>query len=389
MDIMIYFLLYYAVVYMGNAVYGTFIPVYFSSVGASPAEIGALLSFGPLVAILAQPVWGAIGDRARSKNAVLFALLAGSGISVLFFPVSNAFLYLLLIICVFTFFQTSIFAISDTITLEQLETQKKWSFGPIRMGGTIGFALMSMVFGFIARQHIRMIFVVYALIMLASILLLTRFPKVSGHQSGGSKVKIWVLLKHRRLMIYLALNFFLQVTLGYYYTFFPVYFRSLGGDNSLLGWAMVISSLSEVPFLLFSARIFRRFSISVILLVAGIATALRWLLFYLFTDPFQVVATQVLHGLMFIVLTVTLATYINKEVPKELKASGQTLNGLLNLGAARIIGSFFGGLAVEWIGMRSVFLYCAIIALVCVAVFSWLGLREERIKPAVNPSVHL
>ncbi len=378
MNSMIPFLLFYAAIYMGNAVYGTFIPVYFDSIGASKTEIGILLSLGPLIAILAQPVWGAVGDRAKTKNRVLFILLAGSGISILFFPLSEHFYYLLFIISVFTFFQTSIFAISDTITLEQLDKQKKWTFGPIRMGGTIGFAAMSLIFGFIAKVHIHLIFPVYALIMLVSIILFLRFPKVAGYQSIGRKMHVWVLFKNRKLMIYMAVNFILQATLGYYYTFFPVYFKEMGGNHVLLGWSMVISSLSEIPFLLYADKIFKRVKISYVLLGTGIASTARWLLFYLITSPYYALPVQLLHGLMFIVLSVTLATYINREVPKELKASGQTLLGLLSLGAARIVGSFLGGVASDWIGMRSVFLICAVVALLCVVIFGYAVIREER-----------
>lgn len=102
---MTYFLLFYMIVYMGNAVYGTYIPVYFQSVGASPAQIGSLLSLGPLVAVLAQPLWGTIGDRSKTKNSVLALLLIGSGVSVLLFPISSAFYYMLLMVCLFTFFK--------------------------------------------------------------------------------------------------------------------------------------------------------------------------------------------------------------------------------------------------------------------------------------------
>ena len=45
------------------------------------------------------------------------------------------------------------------------------------------------------------------------------------------------------------------------------------------------------------------------------------------------------------------------------------MNGLLTLGVARIIGSLVGGVASEAFGMRSMFLYNSILALVCILVF--------------------
>src|SRR3954447_14095593 len=142
------FLFLYGISYMGNAVYGTFMPVYLKSIGLSQTSIATLLSFGPLIAILAQPLWGRIGDRAQSKNRVLQVLSLGSAVSILLLPVSHQYFYLLLIVCMVTFFQTSINPLSDAITLEHL-ARTKWNFGPIRLAGTIGFAIMSVAFGIV------------------------------------------------------------------------------------------------------------------------------------------------------------------------------------------------------------------------------------------------
>ncbi|BBH20384.1 MFS transporter [Paenibacillus baekrokdamisoli] len=376
-----YFLFFYVFIYMSNAVYGTFIPLYFQHVGFTPSQIGTLLGLGPLIAILAQPVWGTLGDRAKTKNSILLLLIAGSGVSVLLYPLSDQFLYLLAIICIFTFFQTSIFAISDAVTLEALDKRGGGNYSLIRMGGTIGFAIMSIIFGLLAQKRIDLLFGVYAIILAVCFMLVLRFPIIEGHQSKNRKIHIWVLFKNRKLMLYLAANFVLQITLGFYYAFFPLYFKELGGDSSWLGWSMLISSLSEVPFLLLSNRIFKRIKIPHILLGAGAAAALRWYLFSAIHDPLWVLPVQALHGLIFIVLSVTMATVINREVPAELKASGQTFNGLLSLGIARIIGSLVGGIASEAFGMRSVFLYNSIVALVCILVFSvifWLQGRSSK-----------
>ena len=372
------FLCLYAVSYMGNAVYGTFMPVYLKSIGLSQTSIATLFSFGPLIAILAQPLWGRIGDRAESKNRVLQLLALGSAVSILFLPISNHYLYLLLIICLVTFFQTSIYPLSDAITLEHLG-RTKWNFGPIRLAGTIGFALMSVVFGMVAKKNINSISIVYSLIMLLTLLICTQLPKIKGHQSGKNKVSLLVLLKNRKLMLFTLLNFMVQITLGYYYAFFPIYFNQLGADNSLLGWSMLFASLSELPFLLFGHKIIERFSIPAVLVATAFFAGLRWLFFYFVHNPYLVLPIQMFHGLIFIVLSVTLAIYINQQVPKELKASGQTMNGLLSLGLARIIGSMAGGIASEYIGMREVFLYNAGVAFITFVVFIFIFLRESRV----------
>lgn len=373
----------YGISYMGNAVYGTFMPVYLKSIGLSQTSIATLLSFGPLIAILAQPVWGSIGDRAESKNRVLQLLLIGCAVSILLFPISNQYLYLLAVICLLTFFQTSIYPLSDAVTLEHLG-RTKWNFGPIRLAGTIGFALMSVAFGIVAKKNINSIFVVYSGVMLLTLLIVSQLPKIKGHQSSKNKVSILVLLKNRKLMLFMLLNFIVQVTLGYYYAFFPIYFNQLGADNGLLGWSMLFSSISEVPFLLFGHKIIKRFGIPTVLVSVAFFAGIRWLLLYFVHNPYLVLPIQMLHGVIFIVLSVTLAIFINQEVPKELKASGQTMNGLISLGLARIIGSMAGGVASEYLGMREVWLYNAMVAFITFIIFSFVFVKEAKVVQKVT-----
>ena len=71
--------------YMANAVYQGFITVYFKDVGLSTLQIGALMSAVPIVSILTQPLWGALGDRAKSRNNVLRIMAAGAAGSPPFF----------------------------------------------------------------------------------------------------------------------------------------------------------------------------------------------------------------------------------------------------------------------------------------------------------------
>ena len=74
----VYFLSLYALLYMSNAIFGTFLPIYLDHVGYSSTAIGSLLALGPFVAIIAQPFWGIAGDRAKTKNNILKILVLGS-----------------------------------------------------------------------------------------------------------------------------------------------------------------------------------------------------------------------------------------------------------------------------------------------------------------------
>lgn len=371
-----YFITFYAVFFMSGAIYGTFLPVYLDYLGYSKGAIGILMSLGPFVAIIAQPIWGITSDRAKSKNFVLQLLFLCSIFIMALYPLSNNFYYLILVITLFTFFQTSTGPISDTITLEYLsETGQK--FGLIRMAGTIGYAVMSIIAGIFAQRYIGSIFALNIIVMFLAFVIVFKLPVVKGHQFGREYVPIWRLFSNKNLVILMTLNFLVQVTLGFYYTYFPIYFKQLGGSSSLLGWAYFISAISEVPFLLYADRILKKIGTRYALLGATLVAAIRWLLIFFATKTYVFLLLQLLHGLIFIVLYYSMATYINQEVPKELKASGQTMNNLIGMGISRITGSLLGGFLSDIYGIKTMFLYNSILAFATVLVFGYIFLKRK------------
>jgi Nucleoside H+ symporter. len=362
---------------MANAVYNTFMPVYIKQQGFTSTVTGALLALGTLVAIFAQLFWGLASDRARSKNNVLKILVIASAVIIIIYPASNNIVFLCIVISAFTFFQSSVNPISDAIALEYLESTNL-RFGRIRLAGSLGFGFMSVLAGVIINKNTGNMFVLYFIVTLLVLFTVTRMPDIKGHQSIGNKVPMWHLFKNRQLMILIAFNFVVQATMGYYYSFYPIYIRQSGGNNSMLGIAMLISSFSEIPFLLYADKVVERFGIRAVLIFSSLAVTLRWFLMYLITGVHGLLAVNALHGFTFIIFAYCLATYINNNVQKELRASGQTLNGLLCLGLARIIGSSVGGVLVDISSIRVVFLYTAIINTVVTIAFCLVFISQRR-----------
>lgn len=362
------FILLYGFSYMCNAVYGTFMPVYLRFIGYSKTDIGILLSLAPIIAILGQPLWGILSDRAKVKNTILKILIAGSALSILFYRFSTNFFYLSFIITCFTFFQTSINPMSDAITLEY-STKAKWKFGHIRLAGTIGYSLMAAIAGTLLMGSIYKIFSIYFILAVLTFCIVFLLPKVKGHQSEGKKLAIWSLFREKKLLIYMIFALILQITVGFYNTFFSIYYQQLGASSALIGWAAFISGISEIPFLLWAHILLKKIKTHHALLFAGSLASIRWLLLGLTKSPSLVLILQSMHGLIYIVIIVSLATYINESVPKELKASGQALNGIFGMGIARVIGSLFGGYLSDAFGIRRMFIYNSIFTLAAVIIF--------------------
>lgn len=371
------FIFLYVFSYMCNAINGTFMPLYLNSIGYSKTSVGILLSLAPIVAILGQPTWGTLADRANSKNNILKILILGNVITILFIGFSNNFFYLLLVLLIFTFFQTSLNPMTDTITLEY-SSGAKWHFGHIRLAGTLGYCFMAVIAGVILRKNIQLMFPLYSFFAVATFFMAVFLPKVKGHQTSGKKVYLWSLLKDKKLLSYISFALIVQITLGYYNSFFGIYFQSLGASRTLIGIASFISGISEVPFLLFAHKILSKVKTEKALLFAGIAAILRWFLLAMSSNTHIVLLLQLLHGLIYIVIAVSLATYINNSVPKELKASGQALNAIVGTGISRVIGSLLGGYFSDLLGIRNVFFANSFFVLCAVIIWSCFFFRSKE-----------
>ena len=244
--------------------------------------------------------------------------------------------------CSFAFFFTGIQPMSDSIVLEALQ-RSRGSFGPLRIAGSLGFALTNLLSGlFEGRAHL----VPWGTVAFLCLFLvaLPCYPPTPGHQRGRVQVKLRAVLAIPHMWQLLALTTSLMLAIGFFYSYYTIHFTSLpNGTLGLLGVSYFIAAFSELPFLLLSQRLYRRFGAGRLLLTAGFLLFVRFLILGFARDARVLLFSQAIHGGNFIVVMVTMAMFINHSVPDEVKAGGQMLLGVVGYGTARVFGTFIGG----------------------------------------------
>jgi PPP family 3-phenylpropionic acid transporter len=375
------FILLYVVSSGVTASYNAFFPVYLNQIGFSKTMIGTLMAIAPLMLLVSQPVWGMAGDRSRSINRLFCLIMGGTGLAALGYLLSSNFYYLFIMIAIFSFFNSPMLAFLDVLTLRSIE-HTNWKYSNIRLSMSIGFACFSVLAGFVAKWNITMIFPLIALYAGTAVLVTLMIPNVEGYQKPHNRVSPLALLKNRELSVLMIFSFILMMTLGFFYSFFPVYFREIGADSDLLGIYWFISAIVEVPFLLTANWITGKLGIRGTLILSAAIMGVRWLVLFLTADVTIVMLTSVMHGFSFIVMAYCMVTYIS-HVPKELKSSGQSFYYIFGSGIPRMIASMAGGLASDQFGIRPVFLICSIINF-CLVLF--MGARFLFIGRMARPA---
>ncbi len=359
---------YMAAYFLAQAVYQSYISLFYRARGLDAAGLGALCALAAAASIPGQLLFGAAADRARVPGRVLRALLLLSSALLVLQTFARGRFALFALAALFGFVYTPVQPIGDALALERLSREGR-PFGPARLMGALAFAASALVFGFFLDASGREGLVALAAAALMLFALLASFL-LGGEKRPREKVRPLRLLKDRRLLCLLLFVLPAQATMGYFYAFFPTRFLELpGATGALLGWANLISALAEVPFLLVGDRVFRRWGAAGTVAVATLALCARWLLTGLGESIWALFAAQLLHGLGYIAISLSMALYIQNAVAREARASGQALLNVFCYGLARVLGSWLGGAAARAFGEAGGFIACALLCLASLAAF--------------------
>ncbi len=367
----------YVLIYCSGVSWSPFLSVYLRQVGLSGLQIGTLSGIGPAVMLVSQPLWGLVADLRGRRRTLLLTMLA-SALLLPGFAWPGGFWFLLGWSILHGSLSNPVSPLIDSLVLDHLERQGNGSFGHIRLWGAVGWAVGALVVGrAIAGRDIRLMFAFGAAFMLLGWALVWR--GTVGLRGTGSLGKRWRgagdLLRSRKLVTFLALIVLMQLGTAAVWTFFPVYMTELGAPREMLGYAISIRGLSELPLYLAAAAIIRRYGSGKVFILTVLVFGVRVLLYSAIKVPALAMAVEATHGLSFSLFLVSAVDYIHRLVPREWRATGQALFTAAFFGAGGILGNALSGLLYDRLGAQGMFRVNGWLIL-GVAVVALVGLRE-------------
>jgi len=341
-----------------------FFVLFYQRLGFSGAQIGLLTGIPPLITLVAAPFWTGVADAKRWHKLVMGMGIMVAVLSVFLLPSFTSFVAIFILIIVFNVFVSPVAALADSATMNMLGEERAM-YGRIRLGGTIGWGLFAPIAGAIVQNYgLKLAFWSYSAIMLINFFVSQRFVHRSHEESTSRPGGLQVLLKKRRWI-----NFLFIALLGGLGTFaanaylFP-YMAELGAKETTMGFALTISTLTEMPIFFFGDRLVKRFTAYGLLILALVMVAIRSLLLSAVSTPLMVLVLQAFGGMIFPAMWLAGVSYADENAPAGLKSSAQGLFGAMSFGFGSAVGGFMGGLLLESIGGRGMFLTFGIIVLV-------------------------
>ena len=363
----------YAILFLINSVYYMimaavmpYLPAYYRLMEFSLFQIGILTAVGPFCSIFMQPVWSYWSDRLGNRLVILRIVLAGSmaGLFLMLFP--HSFFGLFITVSLFQSFFTAILPIQDAIVLTFCN-QSGRSYASIRVGGTIGYALLVVFAGILAGIDMRFSFVAGAL-GFGLILVLTRMMPSDDSSVARKRLdSIGSLLKNHRLVALLLFIFFYQIGLSFLFGFLSLHIIDIGLASQYIGLAMLIAASCEMPVLFLIERVLKKIAPAKVILFSGFMLSVRLLILSQSQDFIGIAIAQTLNGVTYMSVYYSALQFVNREVRTEMKATGLGLLALIQSGLSVIFSSILGGYLADLFSIRTVLTYDALFMLLLTA----------------------
>ncbi len=338
---------YYFLFYGAFSVLLPFLAIFYKAQGLTGAQIGLLAAISPIISFFGAPLWTGAADAShRHKLVTMVSMLGVVGICFII-PGIASFGGLLLLISLYAFFGAPTASLVDSAVLTMLGERKE-RYGRIRLWGTIGYGIIAPFAGnLIGRLGLKWAFWGYAILMLGGFLIVTQIPFRQSRSEGSFRGGMRVLFANRPWMLFLVMVFIAGIGNATINNYLFVYMQSLGASNTLMGFALTVSTLSEIPAMFFSDRLLRRFGARGMLIIAMTTIGLRLICYSLTTQPWVVLVIQLCHGLTFAAIYTAGVHFADQVAPPGMKATTQGMFSGTLMGFGAAAGGLLGGILLD------------------------------------------
>ncbi len=354
-----------------------YLALYYAQNGLSAGQIGLLSGLLPLVTLVSAPLWGGLADATGRHHALLLLAIGGSMAAVLGLSQTSALVWLLLLVVLHAFSLAPAIPLIDNTVLAMLGESRQL-YGRQRLWGAVGWGIVAPLAGWlIDRAGMTAAFGSYVVLMAGCLLAAIGLPV--GHVSiGGSYWRgMRGLLGNGPWMIFLLSILIGGLVIAIEMSFLFLYLDRLGASKTLMGIALTISTVSELPVWFFADRLIERLGTRRVLVLSLLACAGQGFGYSMMANPLAALPIQLLHGLAFSASWAAGVAYSGEVAPPGMGATAQGVFSGVSFGLRAALGAFLGGFLFEMVGPAAMFRWGGIAALAGIG-FLWAANRHHK-----------
>lgn len=351
-----------------------YMALYFSSIGFTGSQIGALLGLGPLLSLFATPFWTGVADSTKRHNLVLVGGIVVLLVGYALVPLLPSFTHVLIVVAFVALLSSQVISLQDSATMHMLGDRRDL-YGRIRLWGTVGWGLGAPVFGALFDQYgLVWMFWIYSGLMAVSLLLVNKLEFDRTAQSVSVIAGLRALASNPRWRLILLISFLAALGLAAHNSYVSLLVDDLGVGgqtvfgllipaSTIVGIVLLVSTMFELPVMFFSTSLLSRLGDRGLFVASLAVISLRNLVYGISPNALHIVLIQVLHGFTFAGLWLAGVNFVAQNAPTGLKATAQGLFNTVLIGFGFATGNLLGGVLIDLVGVRGMYLSTSLVVL--------------------------
>ena len=345
------------------AIWGAWAPKlfpYMGQLGFEPWQQSLVGSAWGIAAILGIFFSNQFADRNFSAERFLAVSNVIGGIALLACAFLTDFWQFFAAYLIFSVVYVPSMSVANAIAFASLRDPAK-QFGTIRMGGTVGWILVSWPFIFLLSanagpEQVRLIFVVAAIVSFAFAAYSLTLPHTPPKRdAAGADPLAWreaiKLLGVPSLAVLFLVTFIDSVIHNGYFVMADGFLTNrvgIAGNLSMI--VLSIGQVAEIVTMFILGSVLVKLGWKATMIVGILGHGARFLVFAFFADSVPtIIAVQLLHGICYAFFFATVYIFVDAAFPKDVRSSAQGLFNLLILGVGNVAASFlFPALMAQW-----------------------------------------
>ena len=382
--------------WMAFCVVTAYAAVYLQGVGCSNGELGLILALGNVGGALLSPALGARIDRNRNlRHASVINVLLAVQVVLLVLLRLHPRHDLVTAVC-YVLYMTAMMPV-NAVNLDlcvRLERAKApLDFGLARSMGSFSFVILSTLLGIVTAKwgYLTLPLAGLAVVLLQFVgnRIIDRdlrraedamLPAETAVREQSSSLPVFVR-ENRMFCLMLFGTIIIFIAHNMDGNFLINEIRALGGDTAIMGYVAAFTAITEVPVMMFSSRLPKRWSTVQYIRLALVLFVFKSLAYALAPTIPLFFAARVFQAPSYALYTVLIVGYADSQVARKDSAKAQSLAfSMTTIGS--VLASLIGGRMFDTVGVKPTMLTAVAIAAVG-AVIALAGTREKK-QPALR-----
>ena len=327
--------------------------------GFTAGQTGWILALGGAFGAVTAPFAGQIADRYLNAEKTLGLLLLVGGFVNFALSYTTDYTVFLFLSIAYSIVYMPTLPLTNSVSFQNLADPTR-EFPPIRMFGTIGWAVAAGVFPWVwlgtndpventrriadalrASGALSIIYAAYCFFLLPK-----TPPKPSAEPLAFAKALR--LFGHRGFAVVALMALPIAVIhMAFFFRFFPFLTGPVQIPTKYAGFVTSIGQYSEMFFLAILGLLLKRLGFKTVLAIGIFGYALRFAIFSMIQPWWLIAAAQTLHGLCYAFFYAAAYIYVEKVAPADIRHSAQTVFGFLILGVGPILAGVYNQYAPQ------------------------------------------